>query len=118
MTVAMADAGADNGSVHIRLNEIDRANASAVEEQIRATISSQEPGPRLRRGRCRSGKRPRPPVPIKLTTCDSAVIFGPAHSVWVPNWSSTSCDLGVFVYQPVEQIATSQVKLEWRCRWW
>ena len=31
------------------------------------------------------------------------------HVVWVPNWSST-CDLGVFVYQPVEQIATSEVK--------
>jgi hypothetical protein len=27
--------------------------------------------------------------------------------LWVPNWSSTSCDLGVFVYQPAEQIATS-----------
>jgi hypothetical protein len=38
--------------------------------------------------------------------------------VWVPNWSSTSCDLGVFVYQPVEQIATSEVKLGWRRRWW
>ena len=24
------------------------------------------------------------------------------HDLWVPNWSSTSCDLGVFVYQPVE----------------
>jgi hypothetical protein len=23
-------------------------------------------------------------------------------TLWVPNWSSTSCDLGVFVYQPVE----------------
>ena len=34
------------------------------------------------------------------------------------NWSSTSRDLGVFVYQPAEQIATSEVKLGWRCRWW
>ena len=36
----------------------------------------------------------------------------------VPNWSSTSCDLGVFVYQPAEQIAPLEVKLGWRCRWW
>lgn len=41
MTVAMADASADNGSVHIRLSEIDWANVSAVEEQIRAAVSSQ-----------------------------------------------------------------------------
>jgi hypothetical protein len=27
------------------------------------------------------------------------------HGLWVPNWSSASCDLGVFVYQPTEQIA-------------
>ena len=40
------------------------------------------------------------------------------NSLWVPDWSSTSCDLGVFVYQPVEQVATSQVKLGWQCRWW
>jgi hypothetical protein len=39
-------------------------------------------------------------------------------SLWVPNWSSTSGDLGVFVYQPGEQIATSEVKLAWRCRRW
>jgi transposase-like protein len=25
----------------------------------------------------------------------------------VPNWSSTLCDRGVFVYRPVEQIAAS-----------
>ena len=31
--------------------------------------------------------------------------------VWVPNWSSTLCDLGVFVYQPAEQIATSKMKV-------
>ena len=29
----------------------------------------------------------------------------------MPNWSSTSCDLGVFVYQPAEQIATSEMKV-------
>jgi hypothetical protein len=40
------------------------------------------------------------------------------RTLWVPNWSSTSRDLGVFVYQPVEQIATSDVKLGWRRRWW
>jgi hypothetical protein len=28
--------------------------------------------------------------------------------LWVPNWSSTSCDLGVFVYQPAGQIVTSE----------
>jgi hypothetical protein len=38
--------------------------------------------------------------------------------VWVPNWSSTSCNLGVFVYQPAEQITTSQVNLGRRCKWW
>jgi hypothetical protein len=30
--------------------------------------------------------------------------------VRVPNWSSTSCDLGVFVYQPGQQITTSEVE--------
>jgi hypothetical protein len=39
-------------------------------------------------------------------------------TVWVPNRSSKSCDLGVFVYQPTEQVATSEVKLGWRRRWW
>jgi hypothetical protein len=43
---------------------------------------------------------------------------GMQQVVWVPNWSSTSCGLGVFVYQPVEQITTSQMKLGWRRRWW
>jgi hypothetical protein len=33
--------------------------------------------------------------------------LGEYESVWVPNWSSTSCDLGIFVNQPAEQIATS-----------
>ena len=40
------------------------------------------------------------------------------YNLWVPNWSSTSCDLGVFVYQPVEHVATSDVRLGWRRRWW
>ena len=31
--------------------------------------------------------------------------------MWVPNWSSTLCDLGVFVYQPAEQIAASEMRL-------
>jgi hypothetical protein len=39
-------------------------------------------------------------------------------AVRVPNWSSTLCDLGVFVYQPVEQVATSDVRLGWRRRGW
>jgi hypothetical protein len=43
---------------------------------------------------------------------------GRRAGLWVPNWSSTSCDLGVFVYQPAEQIATSKVQLGSRCRWW
>lgn len=30
----------------------------------------------------------------------------------------TSCDLGVFVCQPVEQVATSDVRLGWRRRGW
>jgi len=43
----------------------------------------------------------------------------------VPNWSSTSCDLGIFVYQPTKSVATSEVLVglwrgrgegpEWRC---
>jgi hypothetical protein len=33
------------------------------------------------------------------------------NHLWVPNWSSTSYDLGVFVYQLVEQIATAEVNL-------
>ena len=42
MTVAVADVSTDNGSVCIRLSgEIDRANVSAVEEQIRAAVSGQ-----------------------------------------------------------------------------
>jgi anti-anti-sigma factor len=42
MTVAAADVSADNGSVCIRLSgEIDQANVSAVEEQIRAAVSGQ-----------------------------------------------------------------------------
>jgi hypothetical protein len=45
--------------------------------------------------------------------CDTTIFI-----VWVPNWSSTSCDLGVFVDQPAEQIATSQVNRGWRCRRW
>ncbi len=41
-----------------------------------------------------------------------SVARGPAAlAVWVPNWSSALCDLGVFMYQPAEQIAASQVKL-------
>jgi hypothetical protein len=32
-------------------------------------------------------------------------------SLWVPNRSSSSCDLGIFVDQPTEPIATSEAKL-------
>ena len=50
------------------------------------------------------------------------VLFVVEHAtrrvLWVPNWSSTSCDLGVLVYQPIEQVATSQLNLGWRCRGW
>jgi hypothetical protein len=38
--------------------------------------------------------------------------------LWVPNWSSTSCDLGIFVYQSPEPIATSDAKLGRRRRGW
>jgi hypothetical protein len=41
-----------------------------------------------------------------------------ASKVWVPNWSSTSGDLGVFAYQPAEQIVTSEAKLGWRRKRW
>jgi len=38
--------------------------------------------------------------------------------LWVPNWSSTSCDLGVFVDQSTEPIATSDAKLGRQRRGW
>jgi hypothetical protein len=38
--------------------------------------------------------------------------------VWVPNWSSTSCGLGIFVYQSTEPIATSDAKLGRRRGGW
>jgi hypothetical protein len=56
------------------------------------------------------------PQLLRLQPKTASVVL--LRDVGVPNWSSTSCDLGVFVYQPVEQIATSQVNLGWRCRWW
>jgi hypothetical protein len=33
------------------------------------------------------------------------------RTLWVPNRSSSSCDLVVFVYQPTEPIMTSEAKL-------
>ncbi|MDQ3906643.1 MAG: ATP-binding protein [Actinomycetota bacterium] len=45
MTMATADASADNGSIRIRLSgEIDRANVDAIEDQIRAAVSGQLTG--------------------------------------------------------------------------
>ena len=38
--------------------------------------------------------------------------------LWVPNWSSRSCDLGIFVDQSTEPIAASDVKLGRRRRGW
>jgi hypothetical protein len=32
-------------------------------------------------------------------------------AVWVPNRSSTSCDLGIFVDQPAKSVATSEVRV-------
>jgi len=40
------------------------------------------------------------------------LIEHPHVGVWVANWSYASCNLGVFVYQPVEQVATSRVELD------
>ena len=34
-----------------------------------------------------------------------------SSALWVPNWSSTSCDPGVFVDQAAEPIAASDAKL-------
>jgi hypothetical protein len=34
-------------------------------------------------------------------------------SLWVPNRSSMSCDLGIFVDQPTEPVTTSEAKLGW-----
>jgi hypothetical protein len=37
--------------------------------------------------------------------------------VWVPNWSSPSCDLGIFVDQPAEPVEASQMRIRlWRRR--
>jgi hypothetical protein len=44
--------------------------------------------------------------------------FQGAQCVWVPNWSSTSCDVGVFVDQSAESIAASDVKRGRRRRGW
>jgi hypothetical protein len=43
-----------------------------------------------------------------------------SSTLWVPNWSSISCDLGIFVDQPAEPIATSEAKagLDRRRRQW
>jgi hypothetical protein len=32
-------------------------------------------------------------------------------TLWMPNWSPTSCDLGVFVYQTPESVAASEVRV-------
>jgi hypothetical protein len=40
------------------------------------------------------------------------------RAVWVPNRSSTSCDLGISVYQSTEPIATLDAKLGKRRRGW
>jgi hypothetical protein len=45
---------------------------------------------------------------LKVAACTVGEIRTDAGTLWVPNWSSTSCDLGVFVYQPTGQIATSE----------
>src|SRR5438105_6981555 len=34
----------------------------------------------------------------------------PAAHLWVPNWSPTSCDLGIFVDQPAKPIVASEAK--------
>jgi hypothetical protein len=37
--------------------------------------------------------------------------------VWVPNWSSPSRDLGIFVDQPAEPVEASQMRIRlWRRR--
>jgi len=40
------------------------------------------------------------------------------NNLWVPNWSSTSCELGIFVDQSAGSIAASDVKLGRRRRGW
>jgi hypothetical protein len=41
-----------------------------------------------------------------------AGVSRPSHrTLWVPNWSSTLCDLGIFVDQAAESIATSDANL-------
>ena len=52
----------------------------------------------------------RRPVPALLAPHRTEV-GEPASTLWVPNRSPTSCDLGVFVYQPTESVATSEVQV-------
>jgi hypothetical protein len=66
-----------------------------------------------------------PTVAIRMAIEFLTVWTEPDHAaaavhitVWGPNWSSTSRDLGVFVYQPAEQITTSEANLGRRCRRW
>ncbi len=37
--------------------------------------------------------------------------FGEDNPSWVPNRSSTLCDLAIFVYQPTEPVMTSEVQV-------
>jgi hypothetical protein len=65
-------------------------------------------------GTVHNGQSPGNPNSWVLVTAAQAGdrdAFGQLYALWVPNWSSTSCDLGVFVYQPVEHVATSDVRL-------
>jgi hypothetical protein len=42
---------------------------------------------------------------IKILNLEGQLLRELTLDLWVPNWSSASCDLGVFVYQSTEQIA-------------
>jgi hypothetical protein len=41
---------------------------------------------------------------------DAELLVLRRENVWVPNWSSRSCDLGVFVDQSTEPIAASDAE--------
>ena len=55
--------------------------------------------------------RPVSPGPRRVDIARAGRRVGGSTRLWVPNWSSTICDLGVFVYQHAEQIATSEMKV-------
>lgn len=41
---------------------------------------------------------------------NSALARPAEQDLWMPNWSSTLCELGIFVYRSAEPVATSEAE--------